>query len=90
MSDHVVFDRPAYIGVIKVHNVFVAALFMVIETGTAFRIVFQLPNESGNFLPYRINNVDSPYFASVEEAQKALDEVALAKRWTAIRRLERW
>ena len=90
MSEGIVFERPAWIGAIKVRSVFVPALFQVIGADSSWRIAFQILSENGSFNPYRINNDSAPYFASAEEAQGELDKMARAKRWTPIRRIERW
>ena len=89
MSEPGVSARPVYIAVLNLMGLYVPCIIRIVRMSKGFMLGFKLVN--GLVSEIRIfHHPGEKVYATADEAQAALDEMARARGWKPYKRLERW
>ncbi|MBQ8089775.1 MAG: hypothetical protein IJ822_04330 [Pyramidobacter sp.] len=81
-------DRPVYITVMKWPDVYVPVCMRITRMSKGYMLAFKLVNGLASKI-YIFHYSGEQVYATADEAQAALDEMARAHGWAPYRRLER-
>ena len=89
MSEPGVSARPVYIAVLKSDDVFTPCIMRITRMSKGYMLAFKLANGLVGKI-YIFHHPGEKVYATADEAQAALDEMARARGWKPYKRLERW